>query len=81
MKKFLKKFLSSNDKKTKPIFVNNYKWLKNLNYISFLRNIGKHFTINKMLTFESVKTRLEREQSLSYMEFNYMIFKHMTFWN
>ena len=53
--------------------------LKNLNYISFLRDIGKHFTINKMLTFDSVKTRLEREQSLSYMEFNYMIYKHMIF--
>ena len=69
----LKKFLDENNPKTKPIFVNNYTWLKNLNYISFLREIGKHFTINKMLTFDSVKTRLEREQSLSYMEFNYMI--------
>ena len=67
------KFLNETDPKTKPIFVNNYTWLKNLNYISFLRDIGKHFTINKMLTFDSVKTRLEREQSLSYMEFNYMI--------
>ena len=75
----LKKFLKSNDKKTKPIFVNNYKWLKNLNYISFLRNIGKHFTINKMLTFDSVKSRLEREQSLSYMEFNYMILQAYDF--
>jgi Tyrosyl-tRNA synthetase len=51
--------------------VNNYKWLSKLNYIDFLRDIGKHFTINKMLTFDSVKLRLEREQSLSYMEFNY----------
>ena len=65
--------------KTKPIFVNNYSWLKNLNYISFLREIGKHFTINKMLTFESVKTRLDREQSLSYMEFNYMILQAYDF--
>ncbi len=79
IEKILKNFLSSKDKKTKPIFVNNYKWLKNLNYISFLRNIGKHFTINKMLTFESVKTRLEREQSLSYMEFNYMILQAFDF--
>ena len=79
IEKILKNFLSSKDKKTKPIFVNNYKWLKNLNYISFLRNIGKHFTINKMLTFESVKTRLEREQSLSYMEFNYMILQAYDF--
>ena len=79
IEKILKKFLKSNNKKTKPIFVNNYKWLKNLNYISFLRNVGKHFTINKMLTFESVKNRLEREQSLSYMEFNYMILQAYDF--
>ncbi len=79
IEKILKNFLSSNNKKTKPIFVNNYKWLKNLNYISFLRNIGKHFTINKMLTFDSVKTRLDREQSLSYMEFNYMILQAYDF--
>ena len=79
IEKILKKFLTSKDKKTKPIFVNNYKWLKGLNYISFLRDIGKHFTINKMLTFDSVKTRLEREQSLSYMEFNYMILQAYDF--
>ena len=75
----LKKFLDNDDPKIKPIFVNNYTWLKNLNYISFLRDIGKHFTINKMLTFDSVKTRLEREQSLSYMEFNYMILQAYDF--
>jgi len=79
IEKILKKFLDTKDKKTKPIFVNNYSWLKNLNYISFLRDIGKHFTINKMLTFDSVKTRLEREQSLSYMEFNYMILQAYDF--
>ena len=79
IEKILKKFLDTNNKKTKPIFVNNYKWLKNLNYISFLRDIGKHFTINKMLTFDSVKMRLEREQSLSYMEFNYMILQAYDF--
>ncbi len=79
IEKILKKFLSTKDKKTKPIFVNNFKWLKNLNYISFLRDIGKHFTINKMLTFDSVKTRLDREQSLSYMEFNYMILQAYDF--
>ena len=79
IKKILKKFLETKNKSTKPIFVNNYVWLKNLNYISFLRNIGKHFTINKMLTFDSVKTRLEREQSLSYMEFNYMILQAYDF--
>ena len=75
----LKKFLDNESSDTKPIFVNNYTWLKNLNYISFLRDIGKHFTINRMLTFDSVKTRLEREQSLSYMEFNYMILQAYDF--
>jgi tyrosyl-tRNA synthetase len=79
IEKILKKFLNIEDPKTKPIFVNNYSWLKNLNYISFLRDIGKHFTINKMLSFDSVKTRLEREQSLSYMEFNYMILQAYDF--
>ncbi len=75
----LKKFLKTEDEKVAPIFVNNYTWLKNLNYISFLRDIGKHFTINKMLSFDSVKLRLEREQSLSYMEFNYMILQAYDF--
>jgi len=79
IEKILKNFLDDSDPKTKPIFVNNYSWLKNLNYISFLRDIGKHFTINKMLSFDSVKTRLEREQSLSYMEFNYMILQAYDF--
>ena len=79
IEKILKNFLNVKDPKTKPIFVNNYSWLKNLNYISFLRDIGKHFTINKMLSFDSVKTRLEREQSLSYMEFNYMILQAYDF--
>ena len=79
IKKIIEKFLSKDNKKTKPIFFDNYKWLKNLNYISFLRDIGKYFTINRMLTFDSVKTRLEREQSLSYMEFNYMILQAYDF--
>jgi len=79
IEKILKNFLDDKDPNTKPIFVNNYTWLKNLNYISFLRDIGKHFTINKMLSFDSVKTRLEREQSLSYMEFNYMILQAYDF--
>jgi len=79
IEKILKNFLDTKDPKTKPIFVNNYSWLKNLNYISFLRDIGKHFTINKMLSFDSVKTRLEREHSLSYMEFNYMILQAYDF--
>ena len=75
----LKKYLNTDNKKTSPIFVNNYSWLKELNYISFLRDIGKHFTINKMLSFDSVKLRLDREQSLSYMEFNYMILQAYDF--
>ena len=73
-------FLKSKNSKTKPIFVNNYTWLNKLNYINFLREIGKHFTINKMLTFDSVKLRLEREQSLSYMEFNYMMLQAYDFY-
>ena len=79
IEKILKKFLDTDNEKVSPIFVNNYSWLKNLNYISFLRDIGKHFTINKMLSFDSVKLRLEREQSLSYMEFNYMILQAYDF--
>jgi tyrosyl-tRNA synthetase len=79
IEKILKNFLNNGNKDTKPIFVNNYKWLKGLNYITFLRNIGKHFTINKMLSFDSVKLRLDREQSLSYMEFNYMILQAYDF--
>ncbi len=73
-------FLNTKNIKTKPIFVNNFKWLSKLNYINFLREIGKHFTINKMLSFDSVKLRLDREQSLSYMEFNYMILQAYDFY-
>jgi len=73
-------FLKSSNSKTKPIFVNNYSWLSKLNYINFLREIGKHFTVNKMLAFDSVKLRLEREQSLSYMEFNYMMLQAFDFY-
>ena len=79
IEKVFKIFLKTKNNKTKPIFVNNYKWLGKLNYIKFLREIGKHFTINKMLSFDSVKMRLEREQSLSYMEFNYMILQAYDF--
>ena len=73
-------FLKTKNPKIKPIFVNNYSWLSKLNYIHFLREIGKHFTINKMLTFDSVKLRLERQQSLSYMEFNYMMLQAYDFY-
>ena len=79
IEKVFKIFLKTNNSKTKPLFINNYKWLGKLNYIKFLRDIGKHFTINKMLSFDSVKLRLEREQSLSYMEFNYMILQAYDF--
>ena len=70
--KVFDKFLAANSK-NKPIYANNADWLDNINYINFLRDYGKHFTINKMLSFDSVKLRLEREQSLSFVEFNYMI--------
>ncbi len=80
IKRVFKIFLKTNNPKLKPLFVNNYTWLSKLNYINFLRNIGRHFTINKMLTFDSVKLRLEREQSLSYMEFNYMILQAYDFY-
>src|SRR5210317_1511399 len=72
IKKVFSKFLDHKGK-NKVIYVNNKKWLAKLNYINFLRDYGKHFTINKMLSFDSVKLRLEREQSLSFLEFNYMI--------
>ena len=80
IKKTLESLLIKKKKKSKPIFVNNFDWLGKLNFIDFLRDIGKHFTINKMLTFDSVKTRLEREQSLSYTEFNYMILQAFDFY-
>ena len=68
------------NKKTKPIFVIMLRWFTKFKLYQFLRNIGSHFTINKMLTFESVKLRLESEQSLSYMEFNYMILQSYDFY-
>ena len=80
IKKIFEKLLHSKNKKIKPLFVDNYSWLGKLKYIDFLRDIGKHFTINKMLTFDSVKLRLDREQSLSYTEFNYMILQAYDFY-
>jgi len=80
IKKIFEKLLNSKNKKTKPIFVDNYSWLGKLKYIDFLRDVGRHFTINKMLAFDSVKLRLERKQSLSYMEFNYMILQAYDFY-
>ena len=80
IKKVFNKILDTTNKKVTPIFVDNAEWLTKLNYIHFLRDIGSHFTINKMLTFDSVKLRLDREQSLSYMEFNYMILQAYDFY-
>ena len=80
IKKVFNKILDTSNKNTKPLFVDNAEWLTKLNYIQFLRDVGSHFTINKMLTFDSVKLRLEREQSLSYMEFNYMILQAYDFY-
>ena len=80
IKKVFRKILDFSNEDTKPIFVNNFEWLSKLNYIEFLRDVGSHFTINKMLTFDSVKLRLERKQSLSYMEFNYMILQAYDFY-
>jgi tyrosyl-tRNA synthetase len=61
------------------IMVNNAEWLDALNYLDFLRDIGRHFSVNRMLSFESVKSRLDREQSLSFLEFNYMILQAYDF--
>jgi tyrosyl-tRNA synthetase len=80
IKKVFNKILDTSNKNTTPVFVDNADWLTKLNYIQFLRDIGSHFTINKMLTFDSVKLRLDREQSLSYMEFNYMILQAYDFY-
>ena len=66
-------FLTFGDGPTDAIMVNNADWLDTLEYIPFLREVGKHFTINRMLTFDSVKLRLDREQPLTFLEFNYMI--------
>ena len=80
IKKVFNKILDTSNKNTSPIYVDNADWLTKLNYIQFLRDTGAHFTINKMLTFDSVKLRLDREQSLSYMEFNYMILQAYDFY-
>jgi len=73
------KFLAFGDGPTDALMVNNADWLDGLDYIAFLRDYGRHFTINRMLTFESVKLRLEREQPLTFLEFNYMILQAYDF--
>jgi tyrosyl-tRNA synthetase len=72
-------FLTFGDGPTDAILVNNADWLDTLEYIPFLREVGKHFTINRMLTFDSVKLRLDREQPLTFLEFNYMILQAYDF--
>jgi tyrosyl-tRNA synthetase len=73
------KFITFGEGGTDARMVNNADWLDNLNYIDFLRDYGRHFTINRMLTFDSVKMRLEREQPLTFLEFNYMILQGYDF--
>jgi tyrosyl-tRNA synthetase len=72
-------YVTFGDGPTDAIMVNNAEWLDALNYIGFLRDIGRHFSVNRMLSFESVKSRLDREQSLSFLEFNYMILQAYDF--
>ncbi|MCA1941045.1 MAG: tyrosine--tRNA ligase [Caenispirillum bisanense] len=79
IKKVFAKYLTFGDGPTDAVMVNNADWLNGLQYIDFLRDYGRHFSINRMLTFESVKLRLEREHSLSFLEFNYMILQAYDF--
>jgi tyrosyl-tRNA synthetase len=72
-------FLTFGDGRTDAIMVNNADWLDTLEYIPFLREVGRHFTINRMLTFDSVKLRLDREQPMTFLEFNYMILQAYDF--
>ncbi len=73
-------YLNFGEKNSDALMVNNSEWLDDLNYIRFLREIGGHFSVNRMLSFESVKSRLDREQSLSFLEFNYMILQAYDFY-
>ena len=79
LKQVFAKYLSYGDGPTDAIMLNNAEWLDQLNYLDFLRDIGRHFIVNRMLSFESVKSRLDREQSLSFLEFNYMILQAYDF--
>ena len=79
IKKVFSAYLDYGDGPTDAMMVNNAEWLDELNYLDFLRDIGRHFSINRMLSFESVKSRLDREQSLSFLEFNYMILQAYDF--
>ncbi|HEV8035796.1 tyrosine--tRNA ligase [Yoonia sp.] len=79
MQKVFAQYLTYGDGPKDAIMLNNAEWLDGLNYLSFLRDIGRHFSVNRMLSFESVKSRLDREQSLSFLEFNYMILQAYDF--
>lgn len=79
IKSVFEKFLTFGDGPKDAVMVNNADWLENLNYVSFLRDYGRHFTINRMLSFDSVKLRLDREQPLTFLEFNYMILQAYDF--
>ncbi|MFY0680124.1 MAG: tyrosine--tRNA ligase [Thalassovita sp.] len=79
MQQVFAKYLDYNDSDNGAKMLNNAEWLDHLNYLEFLRDIGRHFSVNRMLAFESVKSRLDREQSLSFLEFNYMILQAYDF--
>jgi len=79
IKKVFSAYLNYGDGPSDALMINNAEWLDGLNYLDFLRDIGRHFSINRMLSFESVKSRLDREQSLSFLEFNYMILQAYDF--
>lgn len=79
MQKVFARYLSYGAGATDAVMLNNAEWLDQLNYLDFLRDIGRHFSVNRMLSFESVKSRLDREQSLSFLEFNYMILQAYDF--
>ena len=79
MQKVFARYLAYGEGATDAIMLNNAEWLDSLNYLDFLRDIGRHFSVNRMLSFESVKSRLDREQSLSFLEFNYMILQAYDF--
>ncbi|HET6535621.1 MAG TPA: tyrosine--tRNA ligase [Sphingomicrobium sp.] len=79
IRRVFERFLTFGDGPADAIMVNNADWLDTLSYIPFLRDVGRHFTINRMLTFDSVKLRLDREQPLTFLEFNYMILQAYDF--
>ncbi|WP_420546883.1 tyrosine--tRNA ligase [Curvivirga sp.] len=79
IKKIFSKFLTFGDGPTDAVMVNNDDWLRGINYIDFLRDYGKHFSVNRMMSFDSVKLRLDREQPLTFLEFNYMILQAYDF--